>query len=215
MPNSTVDGILKKLHTLQKELEQEIDLLLEEKRKQFKYTFQQGRINFEKGVQALQRSTKTGVLRYIAQARIGHILSAPIIYSVLIPFLLLDFFVSVYQHICFRIYGIPRVVRSSYFVIDRQYLAYLNVIEKCHCVYCGYCNGLIEFVREVSARTEQYWCPIKHATRTYDPHRLEKNFVDYGDAAAYKERLTEIQNDVKRLIKPTRKTSNPNRDESL
>jgi len=214
MPKSTVDGIIKRLHILQKELEQEIDSLLEEKRKQFKYTFQKGKINFEKGVQALQQRTKTGVFRYIAQARIGHILSAPIIYSVLIPFVLLDVFVSVYQHICFRIYGIPRVVRSNYFVIDRQYLAYLNVIEKINCVYCGYCNGLIEYVREVSAKTEQYWCPIKHATRTHDPHRLEKNFVDYGDATDYKERLTEIQNEVRGLGEITKKTSNHNHDES-
>ncbi len=80
-------------------------------------------------------------------------------------------------------------------VIDRQYLAYLNVIEKFNCVYCGYGNGLIEFAREVIARTEQYWCPIKHAQRTLDPHKRTQKFVDYGDVDAWLKNLEALRKD--------------------
>lgn len=42
----------------------------------------------------------------------------------------MDLFVTVYQYICFPLYGIPRVRRKDYFVYDRAYLGYLNIIEK-------------------------------------------------------------------------------------
>jgi hypothetical protein len=38
--------------------------------------------------------------RYIANAGIMHIITAPIIYSLIIPFVLLDLFVTAYQRIC-------------------------------------------------------------------------------------------------------------------
>jgi len=113
-----------------------------------------------------------------------------------IPFVLLDIMVTLYQHICFRVYGISRVARVDYFVIDRHHLAYLNVVEKLNCVFCGYANGLIEYVREISARTEAYWCPIRHTRRSPDPHRLVEQFVHYGDADAYKARLMDIQKEI-------------------
>jgi hypothetical protein len=78
-------------------------------------------------------------------------------------------------------------------IIDRQQLAYLNIFQKINCIYCGYGNGLIEYVREIAARTEQYWCPIKHARRTPDPHHLVEKFVDYGDAEAFEARLEALQ----------------------
>ena len=67
---------------------------------------------------------------------------------------------------CFPIYGIERVQRRRYFAIDRHTLAYLNAIEKANCLYCSHANGVIAYVREVAARTEQYWCPIKHCQPT-------------------------------------------------
>lgn len=196
MFNSQIDDILVRLHELQEELEQEIDQLLSEKREQFRYTLEQGKVRFEQGVRALQSHQKLDVLPYLRAARLGHILSAPVIYSLIVPFVLLDITVSFYQQVCFRVYGIPRVARGDYFVIDRQHLAYLNAIEKFNCIYCGYCNGLIEYTREISARTEQYWCPIKHARRTPDPHRLVERFVDYGDADTYRDRLRSIQKEI-------------------
>jgi len=196
MPDSTIDNILERLHSLQAELETEIDKLLQEKRKQFQYTLVKGKVRFDREVRKLQRRYKIGSIKYLAGAKLGHILSAPVIYTLVFPLILLDIMVTLYQHICFRIYGMQRVKRSDYIVIDRQHLAYLNLIEKMNCSFCGYANGLIEYTREVGARTEQYWCPIKHSRRTPEPHQLSGQFVDYGDADEYKKRLDELRQQI-------------------
>lgn len=189
MSHSRIDEILNKLYELQKDLEVEIDNVLSEKRDLFQYTLEQGRIKFEEGVRALHQSQKTGVIKYIMTSEIKHILVAPIIYSLFFPILIIDLSVSIYQHICFRVYGIPLVNRGRYFNFDRQKLAYLNIIEKINCNYCSYADGVFGYVREIIARTEQYWCPIKHARRSFRPHSKEYKFVDFGDAAAYHNRL--------------------------
>ena len=90
---------------------------------------------------------------------------------------------------CFRAYGIARVSRSDYIALDRGRLAYLNWIEALNCAYCGYGNGVIAYVREISSRTEQYWCPIKHAVRISDPHKRYYEFLEFGDAEGYRARL--------------------------
>jgi hypothetical protein len=126
---------------------------------------------------------------YLLHARPLVILTAPVIYSLIIPFVLLDACIMLYQAVCFPVYGIPKVPRRDYFVFDRSRLAYLNAIEKLNCEYCSYANGLIAYVREVASRTEQYWCPIKHAQRAIGAHPRYAKFEDYGDAEAYREQL--------------------------
>jgi hypothetical protein len=59
-----------------------------------------------------------------------YLLTAPVIYALLVPFVLLDLWVTLYQWVCFPIYGMPRVPRRRYFMIDRHELEYLNAIEK-------------------------------------------------------------------------------------
>jgi hypothetical protein len=93
------------------------------------------------------------------------------------------------------------VRRSTYIVIDRQNLAYLNAIEKANCVYCGYANGVFAYVREIAGRTEQYWCPIKHVKRVRAPHIHYREFVDYGDGRGYRRMLPLLR--VKLTGKPT------------
>jgi len=195
MRSSPLDEILQRLHQAQSDLEQELDRLLDEKRQKFQYQLRRGRVVFEKSIKRVQRQYRTGALAYLFKAPLAFILSAPLIYGMIVPFVLLDLCVSLYQQICFRIYGIPRVKRADYMVIDRHHLAYLNVFEKINCVYCGYGNGLIEYVREISARTEQFWCPIKHARRTLDAHRRSHRFFDYGDAEAYRRNLHKLRTD--------------------
>jgi hypothetical protein len=90
------------------------------------------------------------------------------------------------QQVCFRAWGVARVPRSGYLVIDRHRLAYLNGIEKLNCVFCGYANGLLAYVREVAARTELYWCPIRHGRLVRSPHARYRHFTRYGDARAYR-----------------------------
>lgn len=122
-------------------------------------------------------------------------LTAPFIYVLIVPFLLLDLLVSLYQFVCFPVYGIPRVRRQDHLVFDRHRLAYLNALEKLNCFYCAYGNGLISYLREVAARTEQYWCPIKHARRVSGAHSRYSHFLDYGDAEGYHDRLEDVRCD--------------------
>ncbi|MBN8910922.1 MAG: hypothetical protein J0H65_02475, partial [Rhizobiales bacterium] len=42
------------------------------------------------------------------------------------------------------------------------------------------------------SRTEVYWCPIKHARRTAGAHQYYREFVDYGDAEAYRQRISAL-----------------------
>ena len=193
MANTRIDEILKRLYELQTDLEAEIDKVLSEKRELFQYTFEKGKIKFVESMKSLHLSQKTGVWQYLKTAELKHLLVAPVIYSLFIPILFVDISVTIYQHICFRVYNIPRVKRSQYFIFDRQKLSYLNIIEKINCNYCSYSDGVFGYVREVIARTEQYWCPIKHAKRSLMPHSREDEFVDFGDAAAYQNHLESLR----------------------
>src|SRR5262249_880047 len=148
-------------------------------------------------VHAVHRRLKQSIPRFLAESNVVSLVTAPVIYSLVVPIALVDVWVTVYQAVCFRAYGIARVRRSQYVVIDRQHLAYLNTIEKVNCMYCGYANGVFAYIREVAARTEQYWCPIRHAKRVRAPHAHYRHFVDYGDAEGYKRRLIPLRNELK------------------
>ena len=151
----------------------------------FDYSLSDGKITVLNDFFQTSNVKKSSLWEYLRETPISYILSAPIIYGMIIPIVLLDLTITLYQHICFRIYKIPLVNRDDYIVIDRHHLPYLNVIEKLNCVYCGYGNGLIAYVREIMARTEQFWCPIKHAQKENQQHERSKNFVNYGDAKTW------------------------------
>ena len=197
MLKTRFDEILQQLRLLQQEFDTEFDALLADGRKRFHYTLTRGRVVFENGMRSLHREQRTGIWPYIKAAPVAFILTAPVIYGLLIPLVVLDLALTVYQQICFRVYGIARVRRRDYLVIDRHRLSYLNGIEKANCLYCGYTNQLLEYAREIAGRTEQFWCPIKHARRTPDPHRRTLNFVHYGDADGYVHRLDYLRQDLR------------------
>lgn len=178
-----------------KKLEKELILEAQKKEKEFFYKIEGKKILFEAETKKCHKKLAAKVHTYIINAPLLHILTAPIIWSLIIPTLFMDLAVSIYQFICFRVYGIPKVKRSDYIVMDRQSLAYLNPIEKLNCIYCGYFNGLIAYVGEIAARTEQFWCPIKHARKLAAIHSRYHIFLDYGDCKAYKDRLKEIRKD--------------------
>jgi hypothetical protein len=138
------------------------------------------------------RLLRTSVWSHIRSASIPTILSVPLIYALVVPFLLLDFCVAVYQSVRFPIYGIPKVRRSDYLIFDRGRLAYLNAIEKVGCVYCSDANGLLAYIAEIAARTEQHFCPIRHAHAAPQQHSRYTNFLPYGDARTYRSRSEEV-----------------------
>jgi hypothetical protein len=133
--------------------------------------------------------------RHLRTTRFLVILSSPLIYGCAVPFLLLDLGVAAYQAVCFPIYGIPKVRRKDYLVFDRGRLGYLNTIEKIGCLYCSYANGLLAYIGEIAARTEQHFCPIKHARRVLKPHSRYGHFLPYGDAPAYREQEDAVSRD--------------------
>lgn len=163
------------------------------------YELRKGKIWFSEEIKREHRKLKTSLWRYIRQSRFFVALTAPLIYACVIPFLLLDLFVTIYQAFSFPIYGIPQVPRDSYILFDRGKLCYLNFLERLNCDYCAYANGLIAYVTEVAARTEQHWCPIKHARRIPSPHSRYSHFLPYGDANVYRERIEGVRNDFKDL----------------
>lgn len=189
------EEILARLRKTRQELEVEIERLLEAKRQKFNYTLERGKSVFDRNVERLHRKHRVSSLRYIINAPLGALLTAPVIYGMIFPLLLLDLAITVYQHSCFRVYKVPLVVRGDYLVIDRHRLPYLNTVQKINCVYCGYGNGLLAYAREVLARTEQFWCPIKHAIRAKGVHEREQKFFDYGDAESWRNELQAIRCD--------------------
>jgi len=71
----------------------------------------------------------------------------------------------------------------------RASLGYLNWFEHFHCTFCAYANGLIAYIGEITARTEQYFCPIKHARKALGTHARYAHFLDYGEADDYQAKL--------------------------
>lgn len=170
-------------------LEEELRLALHEQDTSALFQIKGKRVEFEQSIREAHLRLKTGFLHWLVTYRPQNLITGPIIYSMIIPLAILDLVVSFYQATCFPIYGIAKVPRADYFVFDRQQLEYLNFIEKFHCTYCAYGNGLIAYVAEIVARTEEYFCPIKHARKILGTHSRYARFLDYGDSADYETRL--------------------------
>ena len=151
------------------------------------------RVEFESSIKEAHRKLKTTFFHWLITYRPQNLITGPLIYGMVLPLLMLDACVSFYQWACFPIYGIARVRRSDYMVFDRHNLGYLNFIEKFHCTYCEYGNGLMGYMAEILARTEQYFCPIKHARKILSVHSHYNRFLAYGDADDYEARLEEFR----------------------
>lgn len=173
--------ILAQISTLDDELRE----ALHAQQSRIAFALDDGRVAFSREVEDAHRRLRIGVLRFLRRSEPRNAVTAPVAYAMLVPLVALDAAVTAYQTLCFPLYRIPRVPRRRYIVVDRHHLAYLNAIEKLNCVYCGYANGLLAYAREVVARTEQFWCPIKHARQVLGAHRRYAEFLDYGDAEAW------------------------------
>jgi hypothetical protein len=193
--NPKISELLDRIRQIEEEIEQE----LKRRRAELHADFEDRRIRFEREVLEQQRRFKAGLLGYLVDAELRNVVTAPVIYAVFFPLLLADLFVTAYQHLCFPLYRIPRVKRSEHFFFDRTHLAYLNAVEKFNCAYCSYANGLASYIREIVARTEQYWCPIKHARRLLQAHPYYGGFADYGDAEGYRRELRALREELARL----------------
>jgi hypothetical protein len=181
-PSPYVERFVGRLRDAQQDLRREV----KDQQRRWHYRVRRGRVWFDQELRETHRRWRQSIPAYIRHGNLLSLLTAPVIYSLLLPLVVLDVWVTLYQSICFPIYGMARVCRRRYFALDRHKLAYLNGIEKANCTFCSYANGLLAYVQEVAARTEQYWCPIKHARAIPAPHQRYHVFLDYGDAHGYR-----------------------------
>ena len=187
--NDRIAQLLAQMTTLEEELRAAVQ---QQESKMF-FQIRGKRVEFERSVKDAHRRLKKNFFRWLVTNRPQNLITGPIIYAMVIPMMMMDLCVSFYQFTCFPIYGIRKVKRSDYIVFDRYQLGYLNFIEKSHCIYCEYGNGLMAYMTEILARTEQYFCPIKHAHKILGAHARYKLFLNYGDAADYEKRLEEFR----------------------
>ena len=177
-------------------LENELKTAIEEQSDHLRYQPEGKRVVFEREIKEAHQITRLGVLRWFMTVRPQNYLTMPIIYGLAVPLLFFDLCISFYQLTCFPVYRISRVRRADYFVLDHQHLAYLNIIEKMHCMYCSYAVGLLAYAREITARTEQYFCPIKHARKILNAHSRYERFLNYGEADNFHGKLEEIRTEL-------------------
>ena len=188
-----MNGKIRSLLSQITELEEELRTALHEQESSVLFKIKGKRIEFEQTIKQKHRKLKMGIFRWIVTNRPQNLITGPIIYGMFIPLLVMDLLVSLYQATCFPIYGIIKARRSDFIVYDRQHLEYLNFIEKIHCTYCAYGTGLVSYMNEILARTEQYFCPIKHARKMTGTHPRYEHFLSYGEAKDYEARLEEYR----------------------
>ena len=114
-----------------------------------------------------------------------HLITLPLLWLPL-PFLIIcDLLCALYQLVCFPIYKIKWVPRAEYILImDRNKLDYLKGFEKLGCMYCGYANGVLRYMKEVAGLTEKYWCGIMHEGKPgFKPQedQIVNNFARFND----------------------------------
>ncbi|MDI3325543.1 hypothetical protein QKW35_14285 [Pontibacterium granulatum] len=192
--NDRIEQLVQQIESLR----QELQAVLKEQEQEFLYKVEGTRVEFEERLRRTHKELRQNVFAWLRASQLRNVLSAPFIYGMIVPIALFDLGLTVYQQICFRLYRIPRVDRSEYFVFDRHHLGYLNSIQKLNCIYCAYANGVISYAREISSRTEQYWCPIKHARKLADPHERYLYFVPYGAAQEFQQKQHRFRTALRR-----------------
>jgi hypothetical protein len=196
--SSRLESLLGQIRHLERET------LAETKAKEAEFCYQvhDRSVRFTAAAKARGRSLRLSIPRYLLQSRFLVLLTTPLIWLCLLPVLLVDAVGSLYQAVCFPIYGIPKVRRRDYVALDRHRLTYLNFIEKLNCDYCAYVNGILAYFTEIAARTEQHWCPIKHAGCVRCAHSRYQYFFDFGDAEKYRAHGEEVRRAFQDLAAP-------------
>jgi hypothetical protein len=143
------------------------------------------------------RPSRPGWSAWFKATRPVNALSAPIVYGMVVPLLLLDFSVSFYQATCFPLYRLPKVDRKKYVLLDRRRLLMLNIFDRISCEFCSYANGVLAYTMEILSVTEQFWCPIKHAGKIAGAHKRYGDFIEYGDAHEFYPRLAAFRKDLR------------------
>ncbi len=105
-----IEELIERIRHLNAELTEE----LQRKAREYFYEIRDRKIWFDRKVRREHRGMATPLLRYIREASLMTVLTAPVVLAGLPIALLMDLFITVYQHICFRVYGVPLVRRAAY-----------------------------------------------------------------------------------------------------
>jgi len=194
MNNSKIKEILEEIEVMKLKLSEEIA----KQEKHIFFEIQNGYVRFEKDVFEKQKENMKNLLVWFREIPLLHLFTSPIIYAMVIPAILLDIILFIYQQVVFRIYKFRLIKRSEYIIYDHQYLGYLNPIEKIHCIYCSYFNGLMQYASAIASRTEFYFCPIKHAKKVAYEHDYYAMYFEYGDGDEYQTKLKELRDRSKK-----------------
>ncbi len=187
--NDKIREIIDEIEAMKIKLGEEID----KQESHISYEIQNGYVRFEKDVLEKQKENMKNLLAWFGEVPLLHFLAAPIIYGMVIPAILLDVIIFIYQQVVFRIFKFELLKRSDYIVFDRHYLGYLNPVEKLNCIYCSYVNGLMQYTSAIASRTEFYFCPIKHAKKVAYNHDYYHDYLAYGDEEDYQKKLKELR----------------------
>jgi hypothetical protein len=185
---SKIKKILEKMDSLNESLQEEYKHMSEK----YGFSIEKRRVIFLQKFKQRNKSFRIPTWEYVIPQNVRHILSMPFIYIMIIPVGTLDLFLVLYNHTALPLYRIPSVKREDHFIYDRQFLDYLNLIQKANCIYCSYVNGLFSFATEIGAQTERYWCPLKAAHKPKHNHSLYKYFADYGNPEEWKEKFNKV-----------------------
>ena len=185
--NSRIKKIIDKIDLLNESLKTEYDKLADK----YGFSVKKRKVIFLKKIRQKNRLFRIPAWKYVFPKNFRHLLSMPFIYVMIVPLVILDLFIIVYNWIALPLYRIPIVKRKDHFIYDRRFLDYLNIIEKINCLYCSYANGLISYATEIAARTERYWCPIKASRKPKTHHGWYNDFADYGNPEEWKEKINQ------------------------
>ena len=187
--NDKIRELIDEIDAMKLKLAEEID----KQESHISYEIKNGYVTFEKEVLAKQRENMKNLLTWFREVPLFHLLTAPFIYAMVIPAIIFDVLLFVYQQIAFRVFKFEFIKRSDYMHFDHHYLGYLNLVEKLNCLYCSYFNGLMLYASAIAGRTELYFCPIKHAKKIVSQHKFYEEFLSYGDEEEYQKKLKELR----------------------
>jgi len=190
--NDRIREMIDEIETMKKRLGEEID----REEAHVAFEVKNGSVRFDKEMMARQKKNMMHLWAWFREIPFIQLLSAPIVYMMVLPAILLDIMLFIYTNVVSRVFKIKFRKRSDYIVFDRQYLGYLNVVEKFNCLYCAYFNGLMQYASAVAGRTELYFCPLKHAKKIAHAHEFYSRFLPYGDGDEYQKKLKELRKEV-------------------
>src|SRR2546423_588072 len=105
-----------------RELEREMVGEARKKELDFCYKLHEKTVEFPGEAEPRHDALRLGIPDYVLHSRFLVLISSPVIWLCVVPIALADLVGSIYQAVCFPIYGIPKVVRSDYLAFDRHHL---------------------------------------------------------------------------------------------